>query len=217
MCFSAEADVVTGMAVGGAAVVGLLHVERRRDWPLAALPVVLGGHLLVEAAVWRGLEGHLPARIWRSAAWAYMAIAFVVIPILVPVAIAASEPITHWKEFVPLVVVGLIAASILGWGLVFDPTGARIDGRHIHYDITVRWAIVTVTCYVAATCLPALISKDPAVRIFGTLNLVAVALLVAIQRNGLTSLWCAWAAITSVVIAAHLRVHSRARNTVWDP
>ena len=42
----------------------------------------------------------------------------------------------------------------------------------------------------------------------GTMRLVllAVAALVWLAQDGLTSLWCAWATLTSIVIARHIRV-----------
>jgi hypothetical protein len=36
-------------------------------------------------------------------------------------------------------------------------------------------------------------------------NIVAVVALTWLQSSALTSLWCAWAAVTSVVIATYLR------------
>ncbi|WP_319227981.1 DUF6629 family protein, partial [Streptomyces scabiei] len=52
MRWSATADLVagTGVAAVGAACVAL--VRDVRDLPLAALPLLLGAHQIVEAAVW---------------------------------------------------------------------------------------------------------------------------------------------------------------------
>ena len=63
VCFSAQADLVMGAVVTGVGVDALRHVRRRGDGLLGAIPVVLGGHLLVEAVVWLGLRGHVGAGI----------------------------------------------------------------------------------------------------------------------------------------------------------
>ena len=62
-----------------------------------------------------------------------------------------------------------------------------------------------VFLYVVATCGSMFVSKYPHVRWFGMVNLVAVGVLAALNRSGLISLWCGWAAVTSVAIAVHLR------------
>ena len=59
--------------------------------------------------------------------------------------------------------------------------------------------------YVVATCGSMFVSKHQHVRWFGMVNLVAVGCLAALNKSGLISLWCAWAAVTSVAIAVHLR------------
>lgn len=40
---------------------------------------------------------------------------------------------------------------------------------------------------------------------FGVLNLTAVTVLAGLLATGVISLWCAWAAVASVVIVIHLR------------
>lgn len=57
MCWSATADLVAGTAVGAVCVA---RVRRPRDLPLAALPLLLGVHQLVEAAVWHAGGGRPP-------------------------------------------------------------------------------------------------------------------------------------------------------------
>jgi hypothetical protein len=49
------------------------------------------------------------------------------------------------------------------------------------------------------------------VRWFGAVNLVAVALLAWIDHTAVISLWCAWAAITSIAIALHVRARRPGR------
>ena len=206
MCFSAEADLVAGTVVATAAAVGISNVRRRQDWPLAVLPLVLGVHLFAEALVWLGLRGGF-SEGWRPPAWTYLVIAFVIVPVLVPFAIGATEPQDRRTRFVPFAVAGVAAAIVLGRGIVAGPVDTAIDGHHIAYHVPIWFPVGTVTCYLFATCGSAFVARDPAVRAFGVLNVAAVIALLLLQRNALTSLWCAWAAMTSVLIAAHLGFH----------
>ena len=54
-------------------------------------------------------------------------------------------------------------------------------------------------------CAPPMLASEGRVAAFGLANLAAVVALVWIQSSGLTSLWCARAAVTSVAISAYLR------------
>jgi hypothetical protein len=57
-----------------------------------------------------------------------------------------------------------------------------------------------------------LISGHRHMVVFGVVNLVAVTLIAWLLASGLASLWCAWAAVTSVLIARHLRRVDRSRS-----
>jgi hypothetical protein len=54
--------------------------------------VLLGAHQLIEAFVWWGVEGHVAHAIERLAPWLDLLIAFVVLPIFVPIAVLVLEP-----------------------------------------------------------------------------------------------------------------------------
>lgn len=59
--------------------------------------------------------------------------------------------------------------------------------------------------YVLATCGSLLASDHRYVRNWGAINLLAALTLAWVSRDGFISLWCLWAAITSIAIAIHLR------------
>ncbi|MEN3313893.1 MAG: hypothetical protein V7605_127, partial [Acidimicrobiaceae bacterium] len=52
MCFSPEADLVMGVAVGAVGVDALRQVRRPRELAIASLPVLLAAHQLTEVFVW---------------------------------------------------------------------------------------------------------------------------------------------------------------------
>jgi hypothetical protein len=68
---------------------------------------------------------------------------------------------------------------------------------------------VLVGLYIAATCIPLLLSSYRHVNVFGVLNLAVAIVLAYTIPNGYTSLWCLWAAVTSGAVAAHLRYRQR--------
>jgi hypothetical protein len=56
---------------------------------------------------------------------------------------------------------------------------------------------------VIATCGSLFFSKVRAMVIFGAANLAIILVVMAIKRYAFTSLWCAYAAVASVIILAY--------------
>lgn len=206
MCFSPAADLVGGVVITAVGVDALRHVRRRAELPIASLPLLLGFHQLVETVVWWGLQGHVGDGAESAATWIYLFVAFVILPILVPVAIRAIEPTPSRRALiVPFIVIGTVVAATLLRSMLTEPVSADLETRHIAYDIGVPYGGFIVAAYVIATCGPLLLSGYRYIVIFGAINLPVIALLAISARSGFASLWCAWAAVTSVMIAAHLR------------
>ena len=205
MCFSAEADVVAGLVVGGIGIDALRHVHRPAENLLAALPVVLGAHQLIEAFVWWGAEDRVPHDVSRVAVWLYLSIAFGLLPVFVPLAVGALEPAANVRRIRVFAVAGVAVAVVLMYAVVRGPVDASIEGRHIDYRVELSSGGAIVALYVAATCGSMLVSKHRHVRWFGAANLCAVGALAWLNQSALISLWCVWAAATSVAIAVHIR------------
>ena len=60
MCFSAEADFVSGAVIGAIGIATLTQVERPREIPLAILPLAFALHQIAEGFVWRDLDSGVP-------------------------------------------------------------------------------------------------------------------------------------------------------------
>lgn len=206
MCLSAEVDLVAGLVIGAAGIEALRHTEDRSELAVAALPVVLGAHQLVEAVAWWSLEGRVPAAMGDIAVWAYLLVAFGVLPIYVPLAVSALEPNrVRTRALRQLAVIGAAVSLVLFAAMLRGPIEASIGGRYIAYQIDLTYGGVVVAAYVAATCGAFLLSSHQVVVRFGMFNVGAVAVLVWLNTSGFASLWCAWAAIASLGIAFRLR------------
>jgi hypothetical protein len=205
MCFSPEADLIGGFIVSGVGIDALRHVRHKRDIALAALPVLFGVHQMIEAFVWWGLVDRVPATLEELATWVYLTIAFA-LPLLVPSAIMTFEPDQGRRlRVVPFVVLGGLVTAVLLIELYSGPVTTEIVGRTIAYDVHLSFGGLLTALYVAATCGPLLLSSNLRVRVFGVLNLTAVTVLAWLTATRVISLWCAWAAVTSLVIVVHLR------------
>ncbi len=209
MCFSPEADLIGGVVVGGIGVDALLHVRHRREVAIAALPVLFGAHQAIEAFAWWGLDDRVPQALGDAAAWVYLLIAFA-LPVIVPLAILSIEPDRRKRQqIIPFVALGVIVSGILLASLFTGPVSVQVAGRTLEYDVHLSYGGQLTALYVVATCVPLLLSRNPRIRVFGILNLAAVIVLAWLMATRVISLWCAWAAVTSIVIVIHLRTDDR--------
>jgi hypothetical protein len=214
VCFSAGADVVGGVVIGAIGIDVLRHIDGRRDYvALAALPLLLAVHQLDEAFVWWGLQGHVSAALGRVATWIYLTIAFVVLPMYVPIAILVLEPKGRRRlTMVPFVVLGLAVSGVLLAAMIRGPVTATLGSHYIAYGTDLRAGGTVVLLYVVATCGSLIFSYVREIARFGVVNLIAVAVLARLTIDGFASLWCSWAAISSAAFAIHLRYFAPERS-----
>jgi len=200
VCFSAEADLVSGAVIGAIGIATVPKVDRPRELPLAVLPLAFALHQIVEAFVWRDLDAGA-ARASGVAVYLYVAFAWAMLPILAPLAIMLLEP-PGWRRRAigGFVVLGAIVGAYLAAAIVRGDVAAHAVEHTIQYGGAGRFAAVATALYIVTTCGAPLLSGFRAIVWFGVANVVAVATFAVIQAEGLTSLWCTWAAVVSVLI-----------------
>ena len=205
MCFSPQVDVVAGVAIAVVAVDAARHCRSARTAPLAALPAIFAFHTFASAFVWWGLSGRRPRRTRARGAAVYLLIAFVLLPIYVPLAVLLIEP-AGWRRWAlgVLAVAGTVAGLDFLVGLLTGRGEATACASYIDFNVTGTSSLAAVL-YVVATCGAFLLSAQRPLVIWGVLNVVAVGVLALFASRGLPSLWCFWAACTSVFIAWYLR------------
>jgi hypothetical protein len=208
MCFSPQADIVGGLVICAIGVDAVRHVHQRREFlPLAWIPLLLGAHQFIEALVWLWLQGHVPRAIGHVALWAYLLIAFVVLPVFIPLAVIALEPTKRRKWMMaPFASIGAVIAVTLFAAMVRGPVGVRLGPYHLSYGIRLPDGLLIVALYVVAVCGPLLVSGYRHVVIFGMVNLVAVIVIARLTISGFASVWCGWAAVSSGAITLHCRL-----------
>jgi hypothetical protein len=209
VCYSPEADLVAGLVVGAAGIDALRHVDDRRDLALAAVPLVLATHQLIEAVGWWGLQDRVPDMAGTLAIGAYLVIGMGVVPALVPYAVMRTErDPTRRRMLIPLVALGAAVSVVLLFALAIGPYGATIGGRYIAYETTLPWTGAISVAYVVAVCVPLLMSTHRRLVVFGAINVPIVLGLATLLSAGFISLWCIWAAVSSVVVTRHIREQS---------
>ncbi len=204
MCFSAAANFAGSGVLGAIGVVTLTRVKHRRELLFASLPTLFAIHQFTEGFVWLGLDGVLTPGITHAMAAAFMLYAQGLLPFLLPLSVLLFEPdAKSRRRMLPFLVVGCLTGLYILWALAAYPTQAFIKANSIVYINPATNNTVVAILYVIATCGSLLFSKVKDMVIFGIANLAILLVVMAVKRYAFTSLWCAYAAIASVIILAY--------------
>src|SRR5271155_750747 len=204
MCFSATANFVGSAALGAVGVVTLTKVKHRRELLFAALPVLFAIHQFIEGFVWLGLDGILSPTVAHDMGAAFMLYAQGLLPFLLPLSVLLFEPgVKDRKRMLPFLVLGGATTLYILWALTTFPLQLYIRGNSIVYINQATNNTAVAVLYVIATCGSLFFSKIRMMVIFGVANLAIILVVMAVKRYAFTSLWCAYAAIASLIILVY--------------
>lgn len=204
MCFSATANFAGSGILGAAGVVTLTKVKHRREFLFALLPSLFAIHQFTEGFVWLGLDGILSPTVAHNMGAAFMLYAQGLLPFLAPLGVMLFEPTRERRRrMMPFVVIGGATALYVLWGLTAYPTEIYVRSNSIVYINPATNNIVVAVLYVIATCGSLFFSKIRMMVIFGAANLAILLVVDAIKRYAFTSVWCAYAAVASVIVLVY--------------
>ena len=204
MCFSATANFVGSTVLAAVGVVTLTKVKHRRELLFATLPTLFAVHQFIEGFVWLGLDGILSPAVAHNMGAAFMLYAQGLLPFLLPLSVLLFEPnVNSRRRMLPFVVLGGATTLYILWALTAYPLQLYIRGNSIVYINQATNNSAVALLYVIATCGSLFFSKVRTMVIFGAANLAILLVVLAFKRYAFTSLWCAYAAIASVIILAY--------------
>ena len=204
MCFSATANFVGSGVLGAIGVVTLTRVKHRRELLFASLPVLFAIHQFIEGFVWLGLDGILSPAVTHDMGAAFMLYAQGLLPFLLPMGVLLFEPDRkNRRRMLPLLVIGGGTTLYILWALTAFPTQVYIRENSIVYINQATNNTAVAVLYVIATCGSLFFSKIRMMVVFGAANLAILLVVMEVKRYAFTSLWCAYAAIASVIILGY--------------
>ena len=216
MCFSATANFVGSGVLGAVGVVTLTKVKHRRELLFASLPTLFAVHQFIEGFVWLGLDGILSPVVTHNTGAAYMLYAQGLLPFLLPVSVLLFEPNgKSRRRMVPFLIIGGATGLYVLWGLTAYPTEIYVRDNSIVYINQATNNMAVAVLYVIATCGSLFFSKVRAMVVFGVANLAILLIVDAIKRYAFTSVWCAYAAIASVIVLVYFWSSSRDRPLLY--
>jgi hypothetical protein len=204
MCFSATANFVGSGVLGAVGTVTLTRVRHRRELLFASLPLLFAIHQFIEGFVWLGLDGGFSPTFTHNMGAAFMLYAQGLLPFLLPLSVFLFEPTANARSrMLPFLVIGAATTLYILWALTAYSTEIYVRNNSIVYMNQATNNTTVGVLYVIATCGSLFFSKIRPMIIFGVANLVILLVVMEVKRYAFTSLWCAYAAVASVIILAY--------------
>jgi hypothetical protein len=204
VCFSATANFVGSGVLGAVGVVTLTKVKHRRELLFATLPTLFAVHQFMEGFVWLGLDGILSPVVAHNMCAAFMLYAQGLLPFLLPLSVLLFEPDRKSRRrMLPFLVLGGTTTLYILWALTAYPLQLYIRGNSIVYINQATNNTAVALLYVIATCGSLFFSKIRMMIVFGAANLAILLVVMEFKRYAFTSLWCAYAAVASVIILVY--------------
>lgn len=210
MCFSATADLVAAAAVAPVGILALRWAPTRADLPIASLPMLFAVHQGIEAFVWLGFDARVSVGVQEAAIIAYLLIAQVVLPLLVPLGVRAIEPVA-WRRRALLLPAAAGAAFAVHMASVMlqDGVGAYPEAHAVVYETDYRITLFAAALYLAATLGAILLTSRRQLLWLGLVNVIGFVGAAIVRYESVTSVWCVYAALTSAVVLLHLDARRR--------
>jgi len=212
MCFSATANFVGSAALGVIGVATLVKVKDRREILFASIPALFAVHQFIEGLVWLGLDGVLSPAVAHNMGAAYVLYAQGLLPFLIPLSVLLFESDQpSRRRMFPFVIIGGLTTLYMLWGLTADPLQVYVLKNSIVYIKAATNHTTLAVLYVISTCGSLFFSKVRAMVIFGAANLAILLIVMAVRRYAFTSVWCAYAAVASLIILVYFWTSGKAR------
>jgi len=217
MCFSATVNFGGSAVLGAAGIATLTKVKHRRELLFAAMPMLFAIHQFIEGFVWLGLDGILSPAVAHNMGAAFMLYAQGLLPLLAPLSVWLFEPNARSRRrMLPFVVLGGAVTLYVLWALTAFPLQLYIERNSIVYMNQATNNTLVALLYVIVTCGALFFSQIRMMVVFGAANLAILLIVMVVKRYAFTSVWCAYAAVASVIILAYFWTSHEERPFRYD-
>ncbi len=227
MCFSAGASFAGGAVLS---VIGVASVRSALDKSqklFASIPLLFAFQQFSEGVVWLTLRSGGNHNIQMTAAYVFLVMALVVWPSIMPLAARRLEQDKNRKRIITwMMAAGLVLSGYYTFCLIACNITPVINEFHIKYinNFPQPLSDSAFVIYAIATLGPLFASGVKKMYLFGILVTLSCIVTGIFYREYLTSVWCFFAALISVVIYWILKesqeetvpYHVRVRKTFSD-
>jgi len=203
MCFSAGASFAGGAVI---TTIGIMTVRKNSEPSrrlFSAIPLIFGVQQISEGFVWVALQSSGNDLMLVLASYTFLLAAVVLWPFIIPLSMLLMEK-TAWRRKAMwfFLAAGILTSLYYGIGLLLYNVDPEINSHHIKYsnEFPRQFANIAFITYLLATLVPLFLSGTRRMWILGTLMAASCLVTGIFYKEFLTSIWCFFAAIISVVI-----------------
>lgn len=203
MCFSAGASFAGGVVISAVGIASTRKIKKPTQRVFAGIPLLFGFQQFTEGVLWVTLRSGGHEWLQNAAAYIFLITALVIWPVIIPLSMWFMEEVTKRKKIlVGLTVTGGMLSLFYAICLVLYDVTPQINGFHIQYVDEFPKTLVDIAFlfYLASTIAPLFVSSIRRMWLFGILVTVSCLVTGIFFAQYLTSVWCFFAALISVVI-----------------
>lgn len=203
MCFSAEASFISSAVLTISGVVAIKKSKTNQLKVFAAIPFLFGIQQFMEGLIWVNLA-HSDYKSWTSLATnSFLFFAWIVWPTYIPLSARVLETNESRKKILNvLLAIGVVVSLLMVYRMLFHHVEAEIQGYHINYSMDFKFKFQDLfgAFYFIPIVFSYFISSVKRMWLLGAMALITFAITAIFYREHLISVWCFFAAITSIMV-----------------
>ena len=208
MCVSAAASFAAGsvLAVAGVATVRRALRYDRSMLVFSLFPAIFALHQFIEGAVWLSVDGVIDENLSR---YLYIAIAFLLWPVLTPFAAAFAEKDARWR--IARYFLFALGLMLGGYHAIKLARASGIDVKDIGHSLSyvigydTKPPAIMKYAYAALTIIPLVTLRNRAINLMGALVGFSFLYSYVEMKAVWFSVWCLEAAIASLLVFFSIR------------
>lgn len=208
MCFSTEASFIGGTIIAAIGVATIRKVHKPTQLVFASIPLFFGLQQIAEGFVWLSLQNPDYGGFLKPAMYTFLIMAEVFWPFMVPLATLHMEKNKKKRNILrALLAIGISVSLYFIVCLLLYDVSPEIKGYHIEYveGYPKSIKLVVFGLYLIASIVPFFISTIKRTYILGILMSLSCLVTIIFFTQYLTSVWCFFGALISIVIFWILR------------
>ena len=208
MCFSAGASFAGGAVISTIGVAAQTQVSKPAQRLFAVMPFFFGFQQFAEGVLWVTLGSARYPVLQDVVTYIFLVTALVIWPFMVPLSVRVMEEIKIRKRILTgILITGCLLSCFYAFCLIYYDIFPRINGFHVEYIYNVPQIFMSIAFlfYLITTITPFFISSVKRMWVFGILIATSCIVTGIFFSMYLTSVWCFFAAIISIIIYWILR------------
>ncbi len=203
MCFSAGASFTAGTIISAVGIATIKDVNKPSKRIFAAIPLLFGIQQIAEGCLWLTLQNPDYVNIQKISTFIFLFTADVIWPVMIPLSILLMEEDGKRRRILKiLLITGILLSLYYAFFLIFYEITPQVRNCHIFYETASPKSleIPAFLLYIVVMITSLFVSGIKKMYLIGILMFLACVVSVIFYTKNVTSVWCFFAALISIII-----------------